>query len=187
MLTNGKNSVNRFLMEPLSMIKYTQFCNTPSDIIVYINSKYKKIDGCPINVIINDDIGDSILITWWEPKAEYAGFNTFPEEHKNEQLKKFIEKSIEELEADNDQIIFFDKKFDSTQYSMLDSYEREKMRRSSYRSSISTRFERKGLENFSFFCSLITLFTKPTKSDSDNRIILFISINTNHFKKGAGD
>lgn len=39
-------------------------------------------------------------------------------------------KSIEELEADNDQIIFFDKKFDNTQYSMLDSYEREKMTRS---------------------------------------------------------
>ena len=25
----------------------------------------------------------SIIITWWKPKAEYAGFKTFPEEHKN--------------------------------------------------------------------------------------------------------
>jgi hypothetical protein len=39
-------------------------------------------------------------------------------------------KSIEELQADNDQMIFFDKKFDNTQYSILDSYEREKMTRS---------------------------------------------------------
>jgi hypothetical protein len=39
-------------------------------------------------------------------------------------------KSVEELEADNDQIIFFDKKFDNTQYSILDAYERDKMTRS---------------------------------------------------------
>lgn len=39
-------------------------------------------------------------------------------------------KNMEELEADNDKIIFFDKKFDNTQYSMLDAYEREKITKS---------------------------------------------------------
>ena len=96
---NNKNLVNRLIMEPLSMIEYKQYCVTPRDITIYINSKYKKIDSCPINVIINDNIGDSIIITWWEPKAEYAGFKTFPEEHKNEQLQHFIEKSTKELES----------------------------------------------------------------------------------------
>jgi len=38
--------------------------------------------------------------------------------------------SIEELYADNDRIIFFDKRFDNTQYSILDPYEREKMTKS---------------------------------------------------------
>ena len=97
-LITNKNLVNRYLMEPLSMITYKEFCNTPRDIMIYINSKYKKLDSCLLNVITNDNIGDSVIITWWEPKAVYAGFNKFPEEYKNEKLQYFIEKSTKELE-----------------------------------------------------------------------------------------
>ena len=35
--------------------------------------------------------------------------------------------TLEELESDNDKIVYFDKKFDTTQYSMIDEYERDKM------------------------------------------------------------
>ncbi len=74
------NNMSRFLSEPLVMLE-EKYTNKPINIIVYVSKKLVKND-CNFFTIHDIDIGDNVIITWYEEKAKYAELRNFPDELK---------------------------------------------------------------------------------------------------------
>ena len=74
-----------------------EYANKPRDIHVYLNTSEIKHD-CDDYIHFDNvsDMGDSVIITWREEKALYAGLEQIPENLK-EKGKKFIDETTQYL------------------------------------------------------------------------------------------